>query len=91
MLSRTSLALLCIIGTISAFVIQPSRVAAPVKIQAFPNRWSEFTTVAALTALTTPLVAIAEAVDDYEYGAVNAPIGKFLNIVFMFFANETNL
>jgi hypothetical protein len=73
------------IGTISGFVIKPSQVLLePVKLQASPNRWSEFTTIAAaLTTLTTPLVAFAEAVDDYEYGAVNAPIGELQFISFV--------
>ena len=31
--------------------------------------------VAAAVALSSPLVAMAEEVDDYEYGAVDAPIG----------------
>ena len=31
--------------------------------------------VAAAVALSSPLVAMAEQVDDYEYGAVDAPIG----------------
>ncbi len=32
-------------------------------------------TTAAVVISTSPLIALAEEVDDYEYGAVNAPIG----------------
>ena len=32
-------------------------------------------TTAAVVVATSPLMALAEEVDDYEYGAVNAPIG----------------
>jgi hypothetical protein len=32
-------------------------------------------TTAAVVVATSPLMAFAEEVDDYEYGAVNAPIG----------------
>mmetsp|Transcript_49114 Transcript_49114/g.141196 ORF Transcript_49114/g.141196 Transcript_49114/m.141196 type:complete len:131 (+) Transcript_49114:80-472(+) len=36
---------------------------------------SQFMTTAAVVISTSPLVALAEEADDYEYGAVNAPIG----------------
>ena len=32
-------------------------------------------TTAAVVISTSPIMALAEEVDDYEYGAVNAPIG----------------
>jgi len=35
----------------------------------------QFMTTAAVVLSTSPLMALAEEVDDYEYGAVNAPIG----------------
>ena len=36
---------------------------------------NQIATTAAIVVSTSPLVAIAEEVDDYEYGSVNAPIG----------------
>ena len=40
------------------------------------NRLSQVVTATAVAVMTSPLVAIAEeAADEYEYGAVNAPIG----------------
>ena len=35
----------------------------------------QFATTAAVVVSTSPLMAFAEEADDYEYGAVNAPIG----------------
>jgi len=35
----------------------------------------QFATTAAVVVSTSPLMALAEEADDYEYGAVNAPIG----------------
>eukprot|EP00536_Pseudo-nitzschia_multiseries_P015589 jgi/Psemu1/312303/fgenesh1_kg.917_\ len=35
---------------------------------------SKFATTAAVVIATSPLIALAEEVDDYEYGAVSAPI-----------------
>ena len=51
-------------NTASAFSIQPAQAA--IKTAA---------TAAVVAVSTSPLVAIAEEVDEYEYGAVNAPIG----------------
>ena len=36
---------------------------------------AQFMTTAAVVISTSPIMALAEEVDDYEYGAVNAPIG----------------
>lgn len=36
---------------------------------------AQFVTSAAVVMSTSPIMALAEEVDDYEYGAVNAPIG----------------
>ena len=35
----------------------------------------KFATTAAIVVSTSPLVALAEEADNYEYGAVSAPIG----------------
>jgi hypothetical protein len=39
------------------------------------KRVGQIATAAAVVISTSPLMALAEEVDDYEYGAVNAPIG----------------
>mmetsp|Transcript_24541 Transcript_24541/g.67763 ORF Transcript_24541/g.67763 Transcript_24541/m.67763 type:complete len:131 (+) Transcript_24541:161-553(+) len=39
------------------------------------EKMSKFATTAAVVISTSPLIALAEEVDDYEYGAVSAPIG----------------
>jgi hypothetical protein len=39
------------------------------------KRVGQIATTAAVVISTSPLMALAEEVDDYEYGAVNAPIG----------------
>jgi hypothetical protein len=39
------------------------------------EKLTQFMTTAAVVISTSPLIALAEEVDDYEYGAVNAPIG----------------
>ena len=39
------------------------------------ERVAQAVAVTAATVATSPLVALAEEADDYEYGAVNAPIG----------------
>lgn len=39
------------------------------------KRVSQVATTAAIVVSTSPLMALAEEADDYEYGAVNAPIG----------------
>jgi hypothetical protein len=67
------IAALFALQTVSAFgpLQQPTKAAA--------NPWvekaSKFATTAAVVIATSPLVALAEEVgDDYEYGAVSAPI-----------------
>ncbi|KAL3941010.1 MAG: hypothetical protein SGBAC_004551 [Bacillariaceae sp.] len=39
------------------------------------ERVSQFVAVTAAAVATSPLVALAEEADDYEYGSVDAPIG----------------
>ena len=39
------------------------------------EKLSQVMTTTAVVVATSPLIAIAEEADDYEYGAVNAPIG----------------
>ena len=39
------------------------------------EKLSKFATTAAVVVSTSPLIALAEEMDDYEYGAVSAPIG----------------
>lgn len=45
------------------------------KIQPWMLKMGEMATTAALLWSSSPLMALAEEADDYEYGAVNAPIG----------------
>ena len=72
--------LLLIASSASAFIVQPPaavRNAAIVRVGAHQNnnRFIEQATAAAIAIAASPLVALAEEVDDYEYGAVDAPIG----------------
>lgn len=39
------------------------------------TKFAKVTAAAFVAISTSPLIAIAEEIDDYEYGAVNAPIG----------------
>lgn len=39
------------------------------------EKMAQMLTTTAVVITTSPLMALAEEVDDYEYGAVNAPIG----------------
>lgn len=39
------------------------------------DKVAQFATVAAVAMTMSPLMAIAEEAEEYEYGAVNAPIG----------------
>ena len=76
--------LLLIASSASAFVVQPpttARNAAVVRVGAHQgnNRFMEIATAAAVTIAASPLVALAEEVDDYEYGAVDAPIGTCMH------------
>jgi hypothetical protein len=62
----------------SAFVIKAPAAAAReslVRLEAHRNRVIDIATTAAVAFSVSPLAALAEEVDDYEYGAVNAPIG----------------
>jgi hypothetical protein len=43
--------------------------------QPWVEKVGKFATTAAVVLATSPWMALAEEVDDYEYGAVNAPIG----------------
>lgn len=75
------LAMLCVLQGVVAFAPHRAhrRRQAVVPLSAAPQPMSEkltqFMTTAAVVISTSPLVALAEEVDDYEYGAVNAPIG----------------
>ena len=78
MLSRHSILLqvvaaLFALQMVSAFVPrqQPS---APTTTNPLVEKLSKFATTAAVVIATSPLVALAEEIDDYEYGAVSAPI-----------------
>ena len=64
---------------VAAFAPRQTARPAFVQLEATSRPMSEkiaqgFTTAAVVVA-TSPLMALAEEVDDYEYGAVNAPIG----------------
>ena len=58
---------------------QASKPAFAPALQASAKPVSEkvvqFMATAAVVISTSPIMALAEEVDDYEYGAVNAPIG----------------
>lgn len=62
-----------------AFV--PSQQSGPFKVslesssKPLSDRLSQFVATTAAIIATSPLAALAEEVDDYEYGAVDAPIG----------------
>lgn len=75
---KTLCMLLALIASASAFVVQPQQAARTLKLQASrPNQFVEAFTAASIAIATHPLVALAEEADgDYEYGAVDAPIGK---------------
>ena len=75
--------LILITSSASAFVVQAPAVArnpAIVRVgaQQNNNRFMETATAAVFTIVASPLVALAEEVDDYEYGAVDAPIGTYI-------------
>mmetsp|Transcript_17270 Transcript_17270/g.24947 ORF Transcript_17270/g.24947 Transcript_17270/m.24947 type:complete len:135 (-) Transcript_17270:262-666(-) len=64
----------------TAFVSSPKPRPALVRVEATKNshynRLAQIVTTATIAVATSPLVALAEEVsDEYEYGAVNAPIG----------------
>lgn len=57
--------------TVSAFSPKPQSPANPLV-----EKMGKFATTAAVVIATSPVVALAaEVADDYEYGAVGAPIG----------------
>merc|ERR1712224_630163 len=66
------LAALLVLQPLAAFVPfqQPSTTT-----KSLVEKMNQIATTAAIVVSTSPLVAIAEEVDDYEYGSVNAPIG----------------
>lgn len=63
------------------FALQTASAFAPLKTPTSSapkppliEKIGQFATTAAVVIATSPLVALAEEVDDYEYGAVSAPI-----------------
>jgi hypothetical protein len=59
------------------FVLQTVTAFAPLQKPSTNNvmeKIGQFATTAAVVISTSPLVALAEEADDYEYGAVSAPI-----------------
>eukprot|EP00339_Tiarina_fusa_P028531 CAMPEP_0117029284 /NCGR_PEP_ID=MMETSP0472-20121206/21220_1 /TAXON_ID=693140 ORGANISM="Tiarina fusus, Strain LIS" /NCGR_SAMPLE_ID=MMETSP0472 /ASSEMBLY_ACC=CAM_ASM_000603 /LENGTH=129 /DNA_ID=CAMNT_0004737011 /DNA_START=51 /DNA_END=440 /DNA_ORIENTATION=+ len=70
---------LCYAHVTGAFApIQGGRPSlAPLEATGKPmsEKICQFVTTSAAVIATSPLIALAEEVDDYEYGAVNAPIG----------------
>jgi len=66
-------AALCALETAFAFAPQ-QQPAAPKTSNSLVEKMSKFAMTAAVAISTSPLVALAEEVDDYEYGAVSAPI-----------------
>lgn len=70
---------LLVVQSVVAFVpLTPNKpVSTQLKVSSKPlnEKAAQFMATAAVAISTSPLVALAEEVDDYEYGAVNAPIG----------------
>lgn len=72
-------AFLLVAQGIAAFV--PQQVSRPVATaleassKPLGERFAQVVATTAAAVATSPLMALAEEVDDYEYGAVNAPIG----------------
>mmetsp|Transcript_98220 Transcript_98220/g.273348 ORF Transcript_98220/g.273348 Transcript_98220/m.273348 type:complete len:132 (-) Transcript_98220:16-411(-) len=70
---------LFVLQSVAAFVPNQANRPAFTPLAASPKPISEklstFMMTAAVAISTSPLVALAEEADDYEYGAVNAPIG----------------
>jgi hypothetical protein len=54
---------------------RPSFVQLEATSRPFSEKIAQAFTTAAVVVAASPLMALAEEVDDYEYGAVNAPIG----------------
>jgi hypothetical protein len=86
-----TLLLVCLSWTSDAFVVAPTHRAVAT-LQAFDKKsddtrpsgnissqWQAAACAAFVAVSQHPLVALAEAVDDYEYGAVSAP--SFVPIV----------
>ena len=73
------LSALLVFQAVAAFVprqaSRPAVAALEASAKPLSERFSQAVAVAAATIATSPLVALAEEADDYEYGAVNAPIG----------------
>jgi hypothetical protein len=61
---------------------------APLEAASKPisEKLAQFVTTASAVIATSPLIALAEEVDDYEYGAVNAPIGIAWGVGVLFVA-----
>ena len=51
------------------------QAASTINHEEFVDKLSKFAMTAAVAITTSPLMALAEADGDYEYGAVDAPIG----------------
>jgi hypothetical protein len=76
--------LFCLFASQAVVAFVPGHASRPaliVKLEAAKNsellsdKVTKFLLTTAAVIATSPLVALAEEVDDYEYGAVNAPIG----------------
>uniref|UniRef100_A0A7R9WYD4 PSII 6.1 kDa protein n=1 Tax=Craspedostauros australis TaxID=1486917 RepID=A0A7R9WYD4_9STRA len=64
--------------TATAFMpLDLSKTSSSAKTNAMPSmdKIGKMIATLPIAIATSPLVALAEEVDDYEYGAVNAPIG----------------
>jgi hypothetical protein len=73
------LAVLLAAQAVVAFVprqaTRPAFVALEASSKPLAERFTQIVWTTAAVVATSPLIALAEEVDDYEYGAVNAPIG----------------
>lgn len=72
---------LMVLQSVAAFaprdVSRPTAFAPSLEASAAKpmEKFAQIMTTAAVVVSSSPLVALAEEADDYEYGAVNAPIG----------------
>lgn len=64
---------------VAAFVprqaVRPAFAALEASSKPISERLTQIVATTAAAVATSPLIALAEEADDYEYGAVNAPIG----------------
>jgi hypothetical protein len=65
----------CALAFVPPQASKPAFAPLPATAKPVAEKLAQFMTTAAVVISTSPIMALAEEVDDYEYGAVNAPIG----------------